>query len=212
MKPQILIVDQHAIYSKGLALILSEMTPLSNIHEAVSLEVASRKANGNKFDLVVVHFPRFIPEFAAKLKEFLLQKNMNVVLVGGFSWANSISVLVQSGLLGVVNQAASPDELKNAYVNVLEGNPFFCSRFGEFLLKNVLWKNNNPDQKLKFTERELEIMKLLITGISQAKIADMLNIAKSTVVSHRERIYNKLGISSQIQLVNFCYKYGLAHF
>lgn len=211
-KPQVLIIDKHEIYSKGLALILSELTPLSNIHEVRFIRDAKRKINGQNFHLIVIHMPSFLPEDATSLKTFLLSNNYRIILIGGLSWANSISALINSGLLGVVNQAGSPEELKTACLNVLDGNPFFCNRFGEFLLKNVLWKNNNPDEKLRFTERELEIMKFLISGISQAKIAEQLNIAKSTVVSHRERIYYKLGISSQIQLVNFCYKHGLAHF
>ena len=76
------------------------------------------------------------------------------------------------------------------------------------LLEKEITKNDNCETG-SITERETEIIKLLVSGKRSKEIADILHISYLTVNTHKKNIYRKLGISHSYELAQYAVKTGL---
>ncbi len=91
---------------------------------------------------------------------------------------------------------------------IAQGNRFYCNKVLE-LLTHV--EGNDPDDCIptNLSAREVEILKLIATGYSTARISESLHISIHTVNSHRKNILKKLKLSSPTQLVAYAHEIGL---
>jgi len=67
----------------------------------------------------------------------------------------------------------------------------------------------NKDSKIKFTNRELDVIWFLSKGLSNKQIANCMQVKERTVKTHLEHIYLKLNIHNRVQLMEFAYMHGL---
>jgi DNA-binding NarL/FixJ family response regulator len=120
---------------------------------------------------------------------------------------------LRAGAGGFLLKNAPPEQLVDAVRTVAAGegliSPAVTRRvIGEFARRSPR-QSSPPDALSELTERELEVLRLLARGLSNAEIADQLVITPGTAKTHVARILMKLGLRDRVQAVVFAYETGL---
>ena len=116
-----------------------------------------------------------------------------------------LAVALQLGARGVLPKDSAPDELFNSIHGVMAGHlwvgPGPTSTMGASLRK--LKATRRRSKAFGLTQREIEIVKAVMAGDSNRRIAEKSSISQNTVKSHLARIFNKMGASNRVELVQF---------
>jgi len=176
----IAILEPSQIITEGLSNILLKAGTYSKIFKIDSLIEFNTKLFGSLIDVAIIN-PNQIQN---KLKEFsLLKKSLPNTL-----WAGLVYTFFDQHLLAqfdkIINITDSPDSISELIHKI----------------KNSDYHSGNSREIEQLSEREIEVLKLLIKGLPNKEIGDKLNISIHTVISHRKNISQKTGIKSQAGL------------
>jgi DNA-binding NarL/FixJ family response regulator len=107
-----------------------------------------------------------------------------------------------AGAMGYVNKEQPVAETLAAIRQVLAGRIYLSEQAKERLVESVAGAAQRPTQDLsRLSDRELEVFSLMGQGLSTRAIADQLAVSVKTVETHRERIKEKLGVTSLYELI-----------
>ena len=112
---------------------------------------------------------------------------------------------LRAGAAGYVLKEAADDELVDAVRRVAEGGTYLNPRLGAILAAAPPEPTGPPDD---LTEREVEVLRLIALGHTNAEIAADLFLSVRTVESHRAHIQQKLGRSTRAELVRYALDHG----
>ena len=175
MFKQILIVEKSKIITEGLIAILHSQRLFQRIASTGFVDECPLVLKGNNPDLVIIS-----PELSGENLERLKTKHKfspNVIMVG------LISHYCPKELLDIFDEIIYITDTEDTIINKLKN-----------LIKQQHSLNSLGGDRL--TEREKEVLKLLIQGNSNKEVADMLTISPHTVITHRKNIIEKTGIRS----------------
>jgi two-component system response regulator NreC len=113
---------------------------------------------------------------------------------------------LQSGALGFVLKEAADDELLTAIRLAADGETYLNPRLGARLAAQPAEPAGPPDD---LSERELEVLRLIALGHTNAEIASQLYLSVRTVESHRAHIQQKTRRSTRAELVRYALEHGL---
>ncbi len=116
----------------------------------------------------------------------------------------------RTGAYGYLLKSSETEMIYEAILKVNNGKKYFDPEVMEIALQLNSEDNSDVSKKVLLTDRELEIITLIVDGLSNAEIADKLFISKRTVDTHRNNILQKLEIRNTAQLVKFALKNNLA--
>lgn len=137
-----------------------------------------------------------------------LQPDMKILIVS--SVVNDLFVfrLLEAGAHGYLTKETQPDELIQAIKTVCTGQRVISSYLAKRLaLAKIDYKNDHIFSTL--SEREMEVLQLIIRGISVKEISDQLHINQKTVHSYRGRIFDKLNVDSDLAVALLAIHHGL---
>ena len=134
----------------------------------------------------------------------LIKPNLPVLILSIFTEDLYAVRVLKAGASGYMNKNAAPFELINAINRIALGKKYITPEIAEKLLINVD-STKKPHELL--TNRELDIFKLLAEGKTLTQIAHSLSSALTTVSTHRGRIMEKLGLTTNSELT----RYAIAH-
>lgn len=128
---------------------------------------------------------------------------IKIIMLTVFDDDDNIFRAIQAGADGYLLKDTSPHELRNAIEQTLEGGaamtPSIALKTLNLLRQNPQQSPTNDDTNL--TEREVEVLEQLSTGLPYTAIAEKLFISPSTVRRHIENIYKKLQVHSKVEAV-----------
>lgn len=114
-----------------------------------------------------------------------------------------IAEAIQAGARGYVLKDVKRENLINIIHHVIDNGAFLDPAVASELFDHI--KNAKPavleDRRPRFTQRELEVLNLLVDGRKDREISKFLNISEHTVRSHMKNLFRKLGVSSRSQAV-----------
>ena len=116
---------------------------------------------------------------------------------------------LKMGVWGYLRKVVSFDELLEAVRTVAGGKRYITAEVASVLADNVYGSSQEPHMEL--SDREYEVFRLLVEGLSVSEISDYLNLAGSTVGTYRHRILEKLGLKSTTDLVHYAVRHNLFH-
>ncbi|HKI77435.1 MAG TPA: response regulator transcription factor [Ignavibacteriaceae bacterium] len=112
--------------------------------------------------------------------------------------------LVHSGVLGVLHKKSHQEEIINAIMIVGIGKVFIDKEISSIILNyEIRLKTFNDSYLQKLSDREIEVLEYIYIGLSNKEIALQLNISIRTVEKHKDRIKNKVGLSSVKDLYHY---------
>lgn len=197
---RVFLADDHAIVLQGVRRLLEADPELRVVGEAQSAREVLKLAVDASWDLLVLDLS--LPgggglEVLARLRQ--LRPTLRVVVYSMYPEAQYARRALDAGARAYVSKGRHPDELLSALRTVASGGTFVSGEAegGEELGAEAL------------TEREVQVLQLLVEGRSPSQIADELSVSRSTVSTHLGQLKRKLGVTSLPGLVEHALREGL---
>jgi two-component system, NarL family, response regulator NreC len=202
---RIVLADDHAVVRSGLRMLLDSETDFEVVAEAGDLEAAQRYVRGHHPDVLVLDLN--MPggsslEAIPSIREQMPQTQI-VVLTMQQEPAFARRAL-GAGAIGYVLKEAADDELVEAVRRAAAGESYLNPRLGARLASEP--PPGPPDD---LSEREVDVLRLIALGHTNAEIAGRLYLSVRTVETHRAHIQQKLNLTSRAELVGYALKRGL---
>jgi two-component system, NarL family, response regulator len=199
---RVLIADDHAIFRQGLATIINRDLDMQVIAQAENGEQAIALFEEHQPDVTLMDLRMPEVEGVAAISAICaIAKSARIIVLTTYDSDEDIYRGLQAGAKGYLLKETEPDELLNAIRTVHRGQQYIPPDVGAKLVQRM----GNPE----LSERELEVLRSLAQGMSNADIAAALSIGEGTVKSHVNRILNKLDVSDRTQAVIIAVKRGI---
>lgn len=196
---RVVIVDDHNMVRKGLVVLLEEYEDLDIIAEAGDGEIAVETCRRNCPDVVLMDMmmPRMDGITATRaLREVC--PDAQVIALTSFGDEKNVQEALKAGAIGYLMKNISGDELVNAIRRAHAGQTTLAPEAAEILIKAT---TRPPTVGHDLTDREREVLQLMIEGLNNREIGEHLIISSSTVKNHVSNILSKMGTSSRTQAV-----------
>lgn len=212
---QLLVVEDHALVREGLVRLLAQIEEQTKVFEAADFESAlTILDNEGEFDLVLLDLA--LPGIDGFAGLDILRRRypaMPVAVVSAFDDTPTITRVMNLGASGFIPKAFSGEALISAVREVLAGNLYRpCGQHGARLddAKPLppAKVSVRPDE-IGLTERQAQVLALMVRGLSNRDIADQLELSEGTVKIHATAVFKALGVTSRTQALVAVARYGV---
>ena len=212
---RVLLAEDHNVVREGLRLLLNAQPDIEVVSEAAAGREAVELARADCPDVAVldISMPDLDGVQAASLIRTACPHTQALILTMHESDAYFFRAL-EAGAAGYVLKKAGSEDLIKAVRAVARGEAFFHPSVARKLLDSFVghaWSESRmgPPGYEEISDREREIMFLIVRGLSNQGIAEHLVISPSTVQTHRTHILQKLGLETTVDLVRYAIRHGL---
>ncbi len=200
-----MLADDHAMIREGIKNLLKQAKDFLVVGEASNGAEAIAQYEKLKPNLLILDIS--MPDMngmdtARKIVE--LDGNANILMLSMYDDEDYISRCIESGVKGYVVKSESGQELEYAVRAVLQGKTYFSHKVQEVILnkyKQNVTRKKQPEEVVKLTNREIEIIQLIDQGLTSQQMADKLFISPRTVETHRANLMKKFTVKNAIELV-----------
>ena len=210
---RVLLVEDHAIVRKGVYFLLDSQSDIEVVGEASNGHEALAATRELQPDVVVMDIN--MPELnglEATRQISKLYPEVKVLVLTMYSNEEYVLQLLQAGAAGYIVKQSIPDELLSAIRAVSNGDAFLSPSVSRNLIDEYL-RYAPSESKMepydRLTDREREVMQLLVEGYSTKEIGKKLNISGKTVGVHRVNLMEKLEIQTVPDLVKYALRKGM---
>jgi two-component system invasion response regulator UvrY len=205
----ILIVDDHDLVRTALSRLLSEVKGIQVVGEASDGEKAMSLLNQLKPNIVLmdVTMPG-IGGIETTRKILRLHPHVKVLVLSSHTEEPFPTRLLQAGALGYITKGASLDEMVQAIRTVHSGRRYLSPEIAQQMaLQRFSDKEETPFDDL--SERELQVMLMITNGMKPNEIGKKLNLSPKTINSYRYRLFEKLGVKTDVELTHLAMHRGM---
>ncbi len=203
---QLMLVDDHQIIRDGIKQLLTNESDVKVVAEASNVKEALKHLESVRPNIVMTDLSMpngsgfdFIKSVTANYPD------IKVLVLSMHVEEAYIRKAIELGVAGYMPKDISKYELVEAIQTVSKGEMYFSSTVSKVMMNNMVKKVRKSEQAAqataKLTQREKEIVKLILDGMSSPEIAEKLFISHRTVENHRANIMNKLKVRNTIELV-----------
>lgn len=209
---KVLIVDDHPMVRKGLALFVSGFDDLFLVGEAGNAQEALGLYAQHSPDVVLMDM--VLPDIdGAKIIRMMRQLDSEAAIIALTSFGEEalIEAALHAGARGFLYKNISVDELADAIRQTHRGRTILDPKASEVMLRMVSGTNQTPPASVKsdLSEREKDVLKLLVQGLTNKQIAATLDLQTSTVKQYISNILSKLNVQSRTEAVASALRLGL---
>jgi DNA-binding NarL/FixJ family response regulator len=197
-KIRVLLADDHPIVRTGIRTMLQTATDIDVVAEAKSGAEALDLVERLQPDVLLLDME--MPglsgvDVAKRLK--LVNAPVRVLALSAYDDAQYVRNLLASGAAGYLTKEEAPEMIIDAVRGVARGEEGWLSR--RAVAKVTAWAREDRDENGKLTERELEVLHLVVAGKTNQEIALALKISEKTVEKHVGAILSKLNVASRVE-------------
>ncbi len=202
---KILIVDDHGLVREGLKRLLDEEGDIEVMGEAADVAQALVLLDAHAMDVAVVDI-NLPGKTGLDLLETIKRDwpKVNVLIISAAPEEHYAVRAIRLGASGYLSKDGALELLIPAIRTVAAGGKHITQKVAELLANQVRGANSSEGT---FTDRELEVLKLISQGRSTSQIAQLLHLSDKTVGTYRVRIQDKTGLKSNAELT----RYALEH-
>ena len=204
---RVMLVDDHAMVRRGLATFLMVFDDLELVGEAENGADAIRRCAETRPDVVLMDM--VMPEMdGASATRAIRQQfpQVQVIALTSFKEGELIKNALEAGAIGYLLKDVSADELARAIRAAHSGRATLSPEAAQALVETA---NQPPAPGLDLTEREREVLALMVEGLNNTQIAGKLVVSPSTIKSHVSNILSKLGVASRTEAVTLALRQKL---
>jgi NarL family two-component system response regulator LiaR len=204
---RVMLVDDHTMVRRGLATFLRVFDDLQLAGEAESGAAAIQLCGQILPDVVLMDMAMPDMDGATATRAIRQQfPQVKVIVLTSFKEGDLIKNALEAGAIGYLLKDISADELARAIRAAHTGRATLSPEVAQSLVENA---NQPPAPDLDLTEREREVLILMVEGLNNTQIAGRLTVSPSTIKSHVSNILSKLGVASRTEAVTLALRHGL---
>ena len=206
---KILITDDHKIVRDGLKEILKQVPDIETITEANDGSEALALCHSNNFDLILLDIS--LPDMTGLevLQTLIRKKPAQKVLILSMHPQEQYALrALKLGASGYLTKSTAAEELIIAVMRINAGGKYISSSLAENIALH-LDKDFSKPLHDSLSEREFEIMIKIAAGKPLHEIGNELCISGKTVSTYRSRIMEKMGLTKNAELIQYCIRNGL---
>ncbi|WP_433420083.1 response regulator [Microtetraspora malaysiensis] len=222
MTARVLVADDQSVVREGLVLLLGLLPGIEVVGSAGDGEAALRLVAAERPDVVLMdlRMPRMDGVEATRRirAEF---PDTQVVVLTTYADDESVFAALRAGARGFLTKSADADEIARAVEAVMNGDAQLDPGVQRRLISTVTALQVPSDASARtaggrgaapagLTPRELEVLRLIARGLSNAEIAAALYVSEATVKTHINNLFAKTGLRDRAQAVAYAYRNGLA--
>lgn len=206
---KILIVDDHVLLRRGLMALLKEHFKDVKLGEACDAREGLAAVMEEEWTLVVADITmpgRSGLELIQDIRR--VKPELPVLVISGHPEKDYALRALKLGASGYVSKQSAADVLVLAVRRVLSGKRYVSQDLAE-QLAGAISGDVAGDSHEMLSNRELEVLKLIASGLTIKEISSTLALSEKTVATYRSRIAEKMGLSSNVELTRYAMRHGL---
>jgi two-component system, NarL family, response regulator LiaR len=204
---RVMLVDDHAMVRRGLATFLMVYDDLRLAGEAESGEAAVQICGEVHPDVVLMDMVLPAMDGAATTRVIRQRyPSVQVIALTSFKDKDLIKNALEAGAIGYLLKDVTADELARAIRAAHVGRATLSPDVAQVIVQTA---GQGPEPGVDLTEREREVLALMVEGLNNTQIAGRLSVSPSTIKSHVSNILSKLGVSSRTEAVTLALRHGL---
>lgn len=206
---RILLADDHVILRKGLIQVLAANFADAAFGESGTAAETLARLQSGTWDVLIldIHLPGR-NGFEVLEQARRAYPTLPVIILSS-SPEDQLGVRsIRAGAAGYLNKVAAPELLVDAVRRVLAGEHFVSALLAQKLIAELQRDDQRPRHQM-LSERELQVMKMSASGQSVKEIAAELSLSGKTISTFRARIFDKLGVRNDAELVHYARDHGL---
>jgi two-component system, NarL family, response regulator LiaR len=212
-KTRVLVVDDHTIMREGICALLKIATDIEVVGEAANGREALDMAKRLMPDVIVMDIS--MPVMDGREATRRLTKDLpgiKILVLTQYDDKEHVLSLIEAGACGFVSKKAAFEELSSAVRCIARGESFLSPAVAKVVIDAYQYgavSRDKSDPYEHLTDREKDVLKLLVEGHTTQEIAAMLVLSPKTVAGYKTSLMSKLDIASGIELVKYALKKGL---
>lgn len=210
------IADDHKIVIEGIIAVINTDNEIAiNGYSLTGEEVIDFfDKKGNRVDVLILDITMPILDGIEVLRHFKENKiNQKVIILSSYDDIKIVEEVLKLGCKGYITKNSAGEHIVNAIKAVANGEQYFSndiqkSLFTTFSGQQVSQKGDVLDKFLidSLTEREVDVIRLIVKEYSSQEIADELNVSTRTVETHRKNLIKKLKVKNSVGLAMYAVK------
>jgi DNA-binding NarL/FixJ family response regulator len=211
---RVLLVDDQALVRRGFRLILESAGDITVVGEATDGQAALQEVQRHDPDVVLmdIRMPRLDGISATRRLAGHGQARPRILVLTTYDLDEYVYDALRAGASGFLLKDTPPEQLAPAVRVVAAGDALLAPSVTRRLIETFARhpaRVADPSQSGVLTEREIEVLRLLARGLSNAEIAARLSVSDTTVKTHLSNVFGKLSLRDRVQAVVYAYETGL---
>jgi DNA-binding NarL/FixJ family response regulator len=201
------MADDHKLFAEGIQAMLNNTPGIKCYDPFINGKLLLNWYNGINADILLVDIEMPVLNGIETSKQLLTRfPDVKIIILSVVDDPKTIQLMLKIGVCAYLVKTAEPEDFIQTIFKVHAGEKVFP-------MDVLTTSSKNPEKinalTLKITLRETEILKLIIKGENNKKIADALNISPNTVKTHRQKLLYKLGANNVAQLIAKAALFGI---
>lgn len=201
---KILIADDHPILRQGLRQIIQDEKDMKVVCEAANSEEVLVNLKEQEVDVLLLDISMPGKSGLDLLIDLKYQyPNLPILVLSALPEEAYAKRVIKMGALGYIHKETAPDVLVPAIRKVISGHTYVSSKLADILVSNISGKDKGSIYE-HLSEREFEVLRLIGSGKTVGEIAEVLNLAVTTISTYRARILEKLNLKNNAEIIHYC--------
>ncbi len=198
---RVLIADGHPLIRAGLQSVLAGVPDMLVVGEAANGAEAQHLCQEQQPDVLLLDLHMPGPS-ALEMVACLFQHcpRIRVLILAASDDEADVPGLVEAGISGCLLTEEPPAAVVQAIRAVVQGGTWFSRQLAEKLARH--------SELPALTQREREVLRLVVKGMTNVKVAQLLTISETTVKFHLTNLYRKLGVSTRAEAIAWVWQHG----
>jgi NarL family two-component system response regulator LiaR len=204
---RVLIADDHTMVRNGLMMILNSYPDIELVGQAVNGQEAVEMGRSLRPDVVLMDL--LMPEMDGVSATSTLHSSnpeIRVIALTSFKEDELIYTAMKAGIVGYLMKDCTADELVNAIRDASKGKTTISSDVMQAALRVA---EHGSGRQYRLSERERDVLRLVVRGFSNKQIAHNLTVSESTVKFHVSNVLSKLGVATRSEAVALAVQHKL---
>ncbi len=206
---KILLVDDHELVRAGIRKILNDVKGFEVIAECENGEQAVKFCRQTEPNVILMDMDMpGIGGLDASKKILRFSPSAKILVLTAHTQEPFPTKVMQVGAAGYLTKGIAPNEMVNAIRAVNSGQRYLPTDIAQ---KMALSQFNNADENpfSALTDRELQVMGMIIRGEKVPNISENLHLSTKTINSYRYRMFEKLGVGNDVELTHLAIRHGV---
>ncbi|MEQ1503761.1 MAG: response regulator transcription factor [Myxococcota bacterium] len=206
---RILLIDDHAIVREGFRRVLADVFDDLEVGEAETAAQALDLVRRAAWDLVVLDISLPGRSGLEVLREIrTLRPRLPVLVMTMYAEDHYALRSFRAGAAGYVSKARAPSDLIEAVQKIVAGGKYVSPTLAEHLATRLVSDTGRPLHET-LSDRELQVLRMLASGLSVKEIAFKLHLSEKTISTYRTRVLEKMNMRTAAQLMRYAIRSDL---